>query len=91
MAEPAFLSGRDALLCHSRAEHSIGDVILLLLKNKAQSKMLLSFLTILLEETQNACLVGTMIGIMLFHSYIAPSADMYCERLHQEYSSTRQE
>lgn len=91
MTGPAFLSGTDALLCHSRAEHSIGDVILLLLKNKAQSKILLSLWRISLEETQNACLVGTMIGNMLFHSYIGPSADMYCEGWHQEYSSTRQE
>lgn len=41
MTEPAFLSGRDALLCHSRAEHGIGDQILLPLQDKAQSKMLL--------------------------------------------------
>lgn len=62
MTEPVFLSGRDVLLCHFRAEHGMRAWIKPYFLGEAESKMFLSPWRISLAERQDACFVGVMTG-----------------------------
>lgn len=84
MSEPAFLFGRDVLLCCCRAECGIGDGVLLLVQKKGK----VSDVAVTLENLRGNP------GCMFCRKYdrdhpvfpfVAPSVDMYCEGLHQGY------